>query len=111
MLVHYLAGNFGNNGSGPMRIAFHITNNKGVGDKNNKYPGNGGVSEVPGLGEELSDLGTGALYEHVEGFRINITGLTQEELDGKALVRHAELSVKIQKKLNDNFKFYGKSKE
>ena len=107
--IHVLEGSFRVNGSGSIRIAYHITVPESYRDGTianypEDYTRDSAVLDIDL--DELNSIQLGTTYEHVESFRINVN-TSQATIVAKVRARWHDIEVLAGKNVRERYKYYG----
>ena len=109
--IHILEGSFRKNGAGSIRIAYHIPVPGSYQDGTiARYPSDyARDSSVLDIDlNELEDLRTGTLYEHIETFRININ-VNQADIVAAIRARWHDVEMIAGDLVKNRYKYYGQA--
>jgi len=100
--IHLLESSFSANGSGQIKVAFHVPNDTGQ----NNYPGSG-ASMVSDISQaEQDELTAGTLVEVIKIMKDNIDR-GQAVIKNRIQAMWVTVAADTQTKLNKDYKFYG----
>lgn len=107
--IHVLEGRFRGNGTGSIRIVYHIPvpesyRNGTIANYPEDYNRESAVPDIEL--SELDDIKTGVVYEHVESFRMNVN-TSQAVIVALIRERWHDIQTLAGKHVRERYKYYG----